>query len=254
MQFKFVCLNLWLGGKLFENIMDFIKKEQPDILALQEAFNGTDEKFPPSYRSVQELTKLGYPFSDFAPAFLDHRDGVIVESGNAVLSRYPIISSESFFYDQPYDNNYVEKEKFPDFSNTPRNLQHVQLSMEGKVLDIFNTQGIWGFDGADNERRLAMSKMIVEKVSGKDHVVLAGDFNTDQNTTSMENIGVKLKNIFTGELGTSFNMKHKPKDSGFGSAVVDMIFVSPKLRVLEHKVSAADVSDHLSLVCTLELP
>jgi hypothetical protein len=47
-------------------------------------------------------------------------------------------------------------------------------------------------------------------------------------------------------------MKHKT-DPGFADAVVDMLFITPDITVRDHYASKANVSDHLSLVATLEV-
>jgi endonuclease/exonuclease/phosphatase family metal-dependent hydrolase len=140
-----------------------------------------------------------------------------------------------------------------DFSFTPRNLQHVQIDLGGKNVNVFNTQGIWGFDGDDNERRIKMSETIREKYQGKEDIILCGDFNTKENTKAMTSLEQDLKNVFKGELKTSFNLRHKPVDSGFTSAVVDMVYVSPEIKVLEHYSTDEDVSDHVPLVCVFDI-
>lgn len=255
MTFKFICLNLWLGGKLFDNVLDFLNREKPDVLALQEVYNGEDLKYPKNYRTIEEFSKtFDYKYVDFAPAFLDHKpDGAVMECGNAIFSKYPIVSREVTFYDIPFDYEYSEDKMKGDFSNTPRNLQHVQLNIEGKIMNVFNTQGIWGFDGEDNPRRFAMGKIIREKYLGKENVILCGDFNTLDHAKAMTAFETELKNVFKGELSRTFNMFHKPEDSGFATAVVDMVYASPNIGVVNHYTVDEDVTDHVPLVCVFSI-
>ncbi|MDO8512598.1 MAG: endonuclease/exonuclease/phosphatase family protein [bacterium] len=252
MQLKLVCLNLWYGGKLWDNVVAFIRKENPDILALQEVMKSDDQKLPPNYRTLEELRKIfNFPYCHNAPAFVGTRpDMPKAEFGNAILSKYPIVKGEAIFFDVPYDDNYAEMN---DFSFSPRNLEHVEIDTGEQKLNVFNTQGIWGFDGDDNERRLKMSDTIREAYKGKENTILCGDFNTQENTKSMANFEKDLKNIFKGEIKTSFNMRHKPAGSGFAGAVVDMIYVSPNIKVLEHYSTNEDVTDHVPLVAVLEI-
>jgi len=252
MTFKFVCLNLWLGGKLFDNVVDFLKKEKPDVLALQEVYGGKDPKYPRNYRTVEEFSKIfGYKYFDFAPAFLEHKqDGTTLECGNAVFSRYPMISRDVIFYDIPFGAVNFEKLD-PSFS--PRNLQHVQLKIDGKNVDVFNTQGIWGFDGEDNPRRLGMSKIIKENYLGKENIILCGDFNTLEHAKAMVAFENDLKNVFKGELKRTFNMRHKPENSGFATATVDMVYVSPNINIIKHYTVDDDITDHIPLVCEFEI-
>ncbi len=40
MKLKVICLNIWIGGIFFDEIVDFLQKEDADILLLQEVYNG----------------------------------------------------------------------------------------------------------------------------------------------------------------------------------------------------------------------
>lgn len=251
MKLKFLCLNLWQGGNLFDEILAFIRAENPDVIALQEVYDGHDPNWERKYRSMDELrAALGYPHEHFGPTFLEIKDFGKIEQGNAVLSRVPILKSDVVFFDVPYG----EREEIPvNFPTTPRSLEHVVLDVGGTQLNVFNTQGVWGEDGRDSERRINMGRVIAEEVAGKDRVILAGDFNVNPDTETIAQIERELTNVFKGELVTTFNMKHKT-NGGFATAVVDMIFVSPEMKVLDHRCPAVNVTDHLPLVATIEIP
>ncbi len=45
----------------------------------------------------------------------------------------------------------------------------------------------------------------------------------------------------------------KKDEEGFSQAVVDMIFISPNLKVVEHHQPQVDASDHYPLVISLEV-
>lgn len=251
MKIKLVNLNIWLGGQIFEPMIDFLKTEKADILTLQEVHNEKSKKLPKNFRSLEIIkNKLNYPYVSFAPSTLWNNGKIKSDIGNAILSRFPIKSDSYIFYNTPY-GEYTEG-VVDEYPNISRTLQHVEIDIGKTILNVFNTQGIWGFDGLDNQRRLKMGSMIAEMVKNKKNVVLAGDFNMEANTKSMGKIGKYLKNVFKNELATSFNMKRKTSP-GYASAVVDMIFISPNIKVIEHSCPKVDVSDHLPLVCTLDV-
>lgn len=252
MKIKFITLNVWLGGILFEAILDFLKNEKPDILVCQEVYDGKDPSLERRFRSFDLLKqKLQFTNATFASAFQQNIEGAgKVASGNAIFSNFPIVPIKTTFYDVPYNPDFAKPPS--DFSYTPRNLQQAVLTANGIQLNVFNTQGIWGFDGKDTERRLKMGETIAREVKGEENVVLAGDFNMDPEAKAMAKVEKHLKNVFKNELKTSFNMKRKT-NPGYATAVVDMVFVSKKIEVLEHYCPQADVSDHLPLVCRLEI-
>ena len=57
MKLKFITLNIWDGGRLLANIIDFLNQENPDIVCLQEVNNLTDPQVELRYRSFQYFKK-----------------------------------------------------------------------------------------------------------------------------------------------------------------------------------------------------
>ena len=251
MEIKFVTLNIWSGGRLLDEIVSFIKKENPDIIAMQEVRNGKDSRLEKPFRTMEIFKKeLGFPHYAFSPAFINTLSIGNIEEGNAIFSMFPIIHDKVTFFGKQYGEFNSEDSKH--FELIPGILQHAVIEHQSLKLNIFNAHGIWGFDGKDNEGRLKMSKIIVDEVKDKKNVILAGDFNVKPNTKTIQNIEKYLKNVFKGELTTTFNMKQKVGE-GYATSVVDMVFVSKNIRVIKHFCSEVDISDHMPLVCILEL-
>ncbi|MGB4966103.1 MAG: endonuclease/exonuclease/phosphatase family protein [Microgenomates group bacterium] len=250
MRFKFIQLNLWFSGKLLDNAIEFLNKERPDILALQEVYWPQANRSENRFNSLQILKKeLGLDHMDFAPSFLD----VGVEDslwGLAVMSKYPLIKSQSTYINGSF-HAYV-RDKLTDFGDLPRNLQHSTIEINNAPLHILNIHGIWGFDENDNERRLEMADRIIAQIPFNEPTILCGDLNVGQHTKTIAKLERRLRNVFKGELTTSFNTNIK-KGGGFATSVVDFVFVSNHLRILNHTAPLVDVSDHLPLVCEFEI-
>lgn len=252
MKIKFITLNIWDGGRLLDSIISFIKKENPDVVALQEVYDGKNPNLEKRFRTTEILQKeLDFPYFVFSPAFTDAKFSEKVEQGNAILSRFPILDNNVIFF-VPYGKFELET-KSKDYRHMPSILQSADVGLENNVkLSVCNIHGIWDFDGEDNDRRLKMSRIIVDQIKNKKNIILAGDFNIKPNTKTIGNIESHLKNVFKNELSGTFNMKHK-KGDGYQTSAVDMVFVGKHLKVLEHYCPNIDVSDHLPLVCVLEL-
>jgi endonuclease/exonuclease/phosphatase family metal-dependent hydrolase len=253
MKIKFICLNLWFGGKLFEPIIEFLQREKPDILAVQEVYDSKDKKIEDRFRSVEEIKKrLGFKYDFFSPACVAVFPDKKIPAGNAIFSHFPISKSNTIFIHSSFGE--VENYEAPiaiDFSFTPRNMQHAEIKINNNKLNVFNTQGVWGKDSADNEDRLKMSEAIVQNIKDKENVILCGDFNITPETQTIGNIEKYLKNIFKGEIKTSFNVKQKTNPI-FSSLVVDMIFASHNLKIVNYYCPKVDVSDHLPLAAIFE--
>ncbi len=144
MKFKFVCLNLWCGGILLDNVLEFLKAQDADIVVLQEVLQTEDPAVPSHYRSLETLNqKLSYPYQDFAPAILDAYPWGNILNGNAVLSRFPIKERTVTFFAEELDLNDPRSPFDPTgFPTTPRNLQHVVLETSAGDLNVFNLQGV----------------------------------------------------------------------------------------------------------------
>jgi len=254
MKIKFLTLNLFEGGKLFDNILKFLDKEKPDILALQEVYDGKDKKLAKNLRSMEVLKQfLNKYHYHFTPELIVVRDeGKIIE-GNAIFSKFPILNSSVIFFSHPYG----EYDRYPeegDYAKHPKNMHCCSIKIENKILNACNIHGIWGRDGNDTKDRIKMSKIIVNQIKGKKNVILAGDFNINYNTKTIKNIEKHLISVFKNQLITSFNLKRKDLTAspGYAKAAVDMIFTSPNLEILSKRCPDVDVSDHLPLLCEID--
>jgi endonuclease/exonuclease/phosphatase family metal-dependent hydrolase len=254
MTFKIISLNLWQGGLLFDAILTFLEREQPDILLLQEVLQNDNPSLPQRFRSLEVLQKClpSLRYAHFAPALIDNDDGHRVTSGNAILSRFPITAATVTFYGIPFGER---TEQNPEtFAATPRNLQHVVLQTEDTKLNIFNTQGVWDLDGENaSEQRWAMCRTIAEMTASKQHTVFAGDTNLNPTNKTLAPINGQLESVFKHELSTSFNVRRKDLDKfpGYATAVVDLMYISHDMKILEHSCPDIDISDHLPLIATL---
>ncbi|MEO8582088.1 MAG: endonuclease/exonuclease/phosphatase family protein [Patescibacteria group bacterium] len=251
MKAKIVCINLFEGGLFWENIEKFLLKEDPAILCLQEVVNG-DSKQPLSFQSIARLRNL-FPeyYYYFSPELLEVWPQGNGDAGNAIFSRFPIIEQKTVFLHKKY-KRIVRAKDGKDFSHYPKNLQHIVVEIDRRKLHVLNLHGIWGLSGADTPERLKMSKIILEELKGNSPAVLMGDFNLKPNTQTIQNIEKEMTNIFKDELKTTFNMKHKT-NPGYATAVVDMFFASPTVKVVSKACSDDDVSDHKPLVVTVQV-
>ncbi len=251
MNVKILSLNLWEGGLLCENIEKFLQKETPDILCLQEVFNG-DADQAKNFQSLSWLTALFPDYHSFySPDLFEDRSDGEGDVGNLILSRFPFVEKKTIFLQGEYQK-IVRPDDKSDFSKDPQNMQCVILDIEGEKLCVANVHGIWGLDGSDSPERLQMSETIVNEIEGKTQLVVMGDFNLKPDTQTIANIEKHLINVFKGDMTTSFNMKHKT-NPGYATAVVDMFFSSRDVKIISKRIPDDDVSDHKPLVVTIAI-
>lgn len=269
MQLKFLNINIFEGGLFFDNILNFIDTEKPDILCLQEAFDCEQyPDLPRNYHSVEVLKKyLPDFYYYFDPEFIAIKKDKKLPIGNAIFSRWPIVEKKSFSLspDFPF-GEYSIIAPNNDWSTHPKNMQQAVIEIYGKEgdgnnevqhLNVFNLHGVWGLDGDDNPARLKMSQIIVNAIKDNKKVILSGDFNVGANTQTILNIEKHLTNIFreeinNGKLISTFNMTHKT-NPGYATAIVDMVFVSHDMRVMSKDVLEEDLSDHRGILVKVEI-
>ena len=258
MKLKVITLNIWHGGRLWDNAVDFLRQQDADILLLQEVFNGHDASYEPRFRTMDEFKKIfDFIDNDFAPSCLFVHDFGKVELGLALFSKFPIVTRyDQLFFNEPFNDSYVDTPE--NYPTAPRNLQHVVVDVQGTKVDVLNFQGVWDLDGEnDSPSRLRMSQLITDTITNRPLVILGGDTNVRPNTQTIRNIEKYVNSVFSDELQTTFNIAQKtdPKlKAGYAQSVVDMLFVSPTIGVLDHDCPQVDVSDHLPLVATVEIP
>jgi endonuclease/exonuclease/phosphatase family metal-dependent hydrolase len=255
MKLKILTLNIWQGGLLFDQVLNFIEQEHPDILCLQEVFDGKEKHLPMNYRTIEVLREKFPEYSaSFTSAFLCNTEHGKIEQGNAVLSLLPIVSQHAVSLNHEY-GEYDEYPADKDWSKDPKILQHCQVKVGEQLLNICNVHGVWDLHGGDTPSRLKMSEIIVEYVKDKEHLFLTGDFNVKPDTQTIKSIEQYLVNVLGDQRTTSFNLKHKNlvASPGYATAVVDFVFVSKDLRVESAKSLDDDISDHLALLTEIEL-
>lgn len=255
MQLKIISLNLYEGGLLFDAIFNFLDKEQPDILLLQEVNNSSEKELAQHFRSL-EVLKNHFPEWEhrYDPEFVAVRPQGKIPIGNAIFSKFPVQKNWHHHFGIPY-GEFVSPPVDNDFSKHPKNIQCCQIEINGSMYLICNLHGIWGLDGKDTPERLAMAETILNQLQGYQNIILGGDFNVQADTQTISKIEKKLKNVFKNSLTTSFNPKRKnlSKFPGYATAVVDVLFVSDNIKVVNKKCPQVDVSDHLPLIVTIEI-
>lgn len=253
MKIKFLTLNIEHGGKLMDNILEFLDKQKPDILFMQEVYNSKDSSLERRFRTVEVIKdRVGelLSYNDFKGYAYD--PGVKADIGNAIFSKFPIKKTDNYFFDVPYGEIHFGGEHDP--LRVPRALQYVNLDLGGAEMNLFNIHGIWGYDGDDNPRRDKMGDGVIKHIIGKKNVIFAGDMNLDPNTNFVKRIkkDLGLNSVFGISLVSTFNMKHKTNPV-YAAAAVDMIFASKNLNVVDKYMPPDDVSDHRPLVAILEI-
>jgi len=260
-MYTYIQSNVWFGGMLQENLLPFLKKSNPDFIVMQEVCMPVSVSAYKPHPALDFFDKVkqetGLIHSVFVPevAFKDktHYDNTHpVEMGIAIVSRFPIKMHEYRSY--IHDYQVFEWEGMNDWSIMHKGTLVAEIKTPEKSMFIGTTHGVWGFDDKDNVDRDHMVDAILEATGGKSPLLFSGDLNIDQNTAAIGRIEERLTSVFKNKLTTSFNMLHKAgKGGGFATSVVDFVFASKDIKILDAYSSEENVSDHVPLVVKFEL-
>ena len=231
-------LNIW-GGRLGKQIVDLLKREDADVVCLQEVIEvpGGDTFF----EDIDEIkAKAGYEHCFFSPVFgfkLMRRNA---KAGLAVLSRIPFEETNATFTRLEYIDDF----DFLDTDYNVRSIQHVTVNNAGRKLHILNHHGHHLREHKNgDEETMRQCRMIVDYMKNlQGPIVLCGDFNLAPESESLEQINAVLINHAKkhGILTTRTPLTHKVE-------TCDYIFTSPDIEIQNFQVLDDIASDHKAL-------
>lgn len=247
-NFRFLTYNLWYSKNWREEI-DFIKKQNPDILTLQEITKNIPKFDLDNTDVFREFEKA---LSDYkgvvAPISRKLERGREIYYANAIFSKFPIISSKIHYYLKPLDWT-------KDYDKQSRNLTEVKLNVGNKELFIYTAHFNYAPEFKDTEIKIKEAKKVSMIIKGKRPMIFAGDLNSYPgskviNTISQEATYIDKQNRPTWT-------KHPFSYRGFNENKLnwklDYVFISRELSCKEFRLVDVSYSDHLPIVVDFEL-
>jgi endonuclease/exonuclease/phosphatase family metal-dependent hydrolase len=140
-------------------IASVIAIENPDIVGLNEVYHCS------YYGGNQDEVIAGYLGNAWTSVFVPNKSGIVIiypyTFGNAILSRYPIIS---------YSNHTIK----PTLGSEQRGCLEAQVNVNGTIVNVFSTH--WASD-TEQERQLSAESCLVWLGQVPEPKLLMGDFN-----------------------------------------------------------------------------
>ena len=244
---KLVQLNICFGF-LKTYAIEFLKKENPDIINLQEITSGmgtTNTDFFDTYESLRK--GLGYGYSFYSPTIEGRFAKHTVSEGQLIMSKHPIVYTNEIYMGKPnFHSNFIGRK-----DRKVEVLQHVRIKAGRKIINDLNYHGyfIWG-SRAGNKRTESYSKKILDcmnSVDQNEQIILSGDFNLAPKSKSLKMIGASYPDLIT-----RYRIRTTRNKLSVEKTPVDNIFVNARVKVRSLKVPMIYISDHLPLVMNFE--
>lgn len=212
-----------LGMYTLDQMIDTIKENEIDIVGLQEVDrNVYRSKFKDQVKLMASELKMYY-------AFGPNISVMGMEYGNAILSKYPIRSTENVH--------------LPGFKEK-RGLLISKIDVKGSDVNFLVTH--LGLTKQERVNQLKVISRYIEHIG--ENSILVGDFNSDYNSDEMNSIKAVMND-------SSKEQEGQFKSTYEGLVIkskIDYIFVSPNIKVLNYDVLDTNASDHFPVIADLE--
>lgn len=254
-KIKFIQVNIY-KGKYFVSLLKFLKKENPDIISMQEVTLGEVNLCKDKSAVLFDKLKRELGMSGVFANLIEYKDLKNGLLGNAIFTKYPIGYHQVITLKTFRPVTYDEVDGLKAFEIRPklaRNLLDATLSIAGKKVHAICWHGAWTAPPTDTRETIRQAKIVADYIRNLDEpFILGGDLN---NTIDSKTVGLinKVANNFMFKVDvkmTTHPKVHKIAPRGF---LVDYIFASKHFTLKSIEVAQVLVSDHLPVVAVLEL-
>ena len=238
-------------------MLDQIKKQDPDILCLEEFFHSPDSVF---YNNISEITAMGYPYHYFSY----DPDGDHQFIGSAIFSKYPMLDTGLVRYSRPSMTEALVHADIKVNDDTIRvfvtHLQSVQFRQKDyEAIDEIKTARDSLFDNSKTllaKLRKAMalrsSQADIARQIMDDSpypIIFCGDLNDTPNSYTYSTIRGGMQDAFLKKgfgIGRTFS-------SVSPTLRIDYIFADENFRISQFTRVVKYLSDHFMLMADVEL-
>ena len=255
-RIKFIQINIY-KGKYLSKLIDFLKKEDADIVTMQEVtvggFNLTGDKSANLFEILKKKLKLnGVYHGDLKLTGLPRSS-----FGNAVLTKFGIKKSRVIILKKFRPVTLEELDGAGAFEIRPKIPRHMlDVLVDSPIGELYaiSIHGAWTAPPSDTPETLRQAKIIVKvlKSLGETPFIMGGDLNATPQSEVIKMVCGVANNLMINSFFeyTTHPKIHKIVPRKF---LVDYIFTSKHFKVLSFDVPEITVSDHLPIVAELEL-
>lgn len=254
MKLKFIQVNIY-KGKFLDALVDFLKTEDADIIAMQEVAAGDVSFFENRDLNLFEYLKEKLGMNGVFHSDIDISDSKNSLFGNAVFSKFPILRTKivTLASYRPFTLEEFQNNIGNIWASVPRHVLDATLDVDGTKVHAMSAHGRRIAPPKDDEENLRQAGVIAEHLKSLrgEPYILGGDFNMPLGSKTVDTISAVSNNLMEG-LGVSQTLNprvHILKDKGY---LVDLVFTSGQFKSLNVEVPQVDVSDHLPIVAELE--
>lgn len=251
MILKVIQINIY-GGDYLESLIEFLSRQNPDIITMQEVSSGIINRCHDKSNLFEVLKRqLKYNGVFFPTTIIEDMPDSFI--GNAVSTRHlvkdsryvPLRTHSSMIY-----SAFMNPEMFEFI---PRGMVETLIDIEGREIFALSCHGAWTAPPHDTEENLRQADIIASHLKSIEKPFIMGaDMNMPPNTKVIKKISKYANNLMenSGISQTTHPTVHKIAPRGL---LVDYIFTSEHFKKISIEAPNILISDHLPLVAEVEL-
>ena len=212
----------------------FVKKEQPDVLCLQE------------YNPTNKIDLKQYPYK------YEKVEGIKFKYGQAIFSKFPIINSGSIEFPNTANNAIFADVVAHNDTIRVYNIHLQSLKIDTKVENYTQEESEKVFIGIGKSFKMQQFQselFLMHKNDCKYKTIVSGDFNNTAFSYVYRSIKGNMKDAFKvsgNGFGRTFNFKFFPLR-------IDFLLSDEALQVNKFKTYDIQLSDHYPVMATFSL-
>jgi endonuclease/exonuclease/phosphatase family metal-dependent hydrolase len=245
---KILQWNVWYHEK-YQNIIDFIKRSDADIVCCQELTVNFKEANPGVNVAAEIAKACGYNYY-FHPMTIYGTEGEQVQMGNGIFSKFPILSK---------DFKYVQKKdpKIKNYDTEDRTYIEVDLDVDGTKLKVGTVHLSYGKEFKMTDKKQAEGERLLEAVKyNHEKFILTGDMNSTPDSLIIK----KLEEMFihadpNTDRGTwtTKPFSYQGFEANSRDWRLDYIFATEDINVINNKIIDTSYSDHLPILAEIQI-
>ena len=236
---KLISLNIEMN-RHFERFVPFLKREQPDVVCLQEV---SEFDFP-KLKEVLQMEGRFEPMMRIVKA----RPERTLNTGTLGLAFFTRFPAQWFAKYYSGDRSEIPPEQ-DDNQGVRGALFGATLDVGGMPFTIATTHFTWTPDGEASAEQRADVEALLDVLKEFPDIAFCGDFNAPRGREIWERIASRYTDTIPREYTSSIDpVLHRAKGLAY---VVDGLFTSPHYRARDVRL-VEGVSDHKAIVAHIE--
>jgi endonuclease/exonuclease/phosphatase family metal-dependent hydrolase len=245
---KFLQWNIWYKEKA-DNIVDLIKKLDPDVICLQELAIGPQDNpgISDVAQYIAEKTGLHYYFEE---AQRWRGDDEMDAIGNGIFTKYPITRRYA-------KHVQVPTEDFTDYAHEGRIYIECDVEINGRTITVGTAHLSYThrFEITD-EKKTEVDNLLAIVAKHKQNFIFSGDLNSEPTSYTIRELSKLLHSYgpdFSQNTWTTKPFEHQGFKASTLDWRLDYVFATEDIKCNSAEIIHTDYSDHLPILVNVEL-